>query len=164
MQLTVVQGLLRREGFLVQRDLIKSIRLSAIFIQNNSSRELNYLTLIRHNINIALQRIDFCKSLWTRNPSRRNKPYTTVSYIKIVGFGTVQVYPRGKVLKKITHILPKNHKKNQKITENRKKKHKKSKNHKKSRKNQKISYTFFGVLYPSGLPRSIYIQNFESNT
>ena len=29
-----------------------------------------------------------------------------------------------KVLKKITYILPKNHKKNQKITENRKKNHK----------------------------------------
>ena len=40
-----------------------------------SSREMNCLTLIRHKINIALQRIDFCKWPWTRNPSRRNKSY-----------------------------------------------------------------------------------------
>ena len=32
------------------------------------------VTLIRHNVNIVLHRTDFCKSLWTRNPSRRNKP------------------------------------------------------------------------------------------
>ena len=83
------------------------------------------------------------------------------------------INPRGKVLKKITFILPKNHKK---ITENRKKKSQKNqkitKNHEKikkshkiyekikkitekSRKNQKISYTFFGVLYPSNKPTSI---------
>ena len=49
---------------------------------------------------------------------------------------------RGKVLKKITYILPKNHKKNQKITENRKKNHKKNqkitKNHEKIKKSHKI--------------------------
>ena len=66
---------------------------------------------------------------------------------------------RGKVLKKITYILPKNHKKIKKSQKIAKKSQKKSKNHKKSRKNQKIteksrknqkiSYTFFKVLYPS---------------
>ena len=43
--------------------------------RTTSQGNYNCLTGIRHKVNIALHRIDFSKSLWTRNPSRRNKPY-----------------------------------------------------------------------------------------